>query len=73
MAPALKILSVAIKLTVSLYIRYQLNLVVDALAAFILIMIPYYLLKLYQEVSLEVVEYAKRKIDLLGTTFVNIY
>jgi hypothetical protein len=73
MAPALKVLSVAVKLTVSLYAKYWLNLVVDAFAAPILIIIPYYLLKLYQEVSLEVVKYAKGKVDLSGTTPVSIY
>ena len=73
MAPALKVLSVAIKLTVSLYIKYWLNLVVNTFATSILIIIPYYLLELYQEVSLEVVKYIKGKINLLGTTPINIY
>jgi hypothetical protein len=45
--PALKILNIAVELTVSLYIKYWLNLVVNALAAPILIIILYYLLKLY--------------------------
>ena len=47
MAPALKVLSVAVELTVSLYIRYWLNPVVNALAASILIIILYHLSKLY--------------------------
>jgi hypothetical protein len=47
MVPVLKVLSIAIKLTVSLYIRYWLNLIVNAFAASILIIIPYYLLELY--------------------------
>ena len=37
------------------------------------IIILYYLLKLYQEVSLEVVKYIKGKINLLKTTPVSIY
>ena len=56
-ALALKVLSIAIKSTVSLYTRYWPNPVVNAFITFILIIIPYYLLKLYQEVSLEVVKY----------------
>ena len=72
-APVLEVLSIAVKLMVSLYIKYWLNLVVNTLIAFISIIIPYYLLKLYQEVFLEVVEYIKRKINLLGTTFISIY
>ena len=70
---ALKVLNVAIKSTVSLYIRYWLNLAVNTLAAFILIIILYYLSKLYREVSLEVVKYIKGKIDLSGTTLISIY
>ena len=73
MAPALEVLSIAIKLTVFLYIRYWLNLVVDVFATPILIIILYYLLKLYQEVFLKVVKYIKEKIDLSGTTPVSIY
>jgi hypothetical protein len=67
------VLNIAIKLTVSLYIKYWLNLIVNAFAAPISIIIPYYLLKLYQEVSLKVVKYTKGKVDLLGTTPINIY
>jgi len=63
---------VAIKSTVSLYIRYWPNPAVNALAAPMLIIIPYYLSELYQEVSLEVVKYAKGKVDLLGTTSISI-
>ena len=63
----------AIKLIVSLYVRYWLNLVVDALVTPVLIIILYHLLELYWEVFLEVVEYIKGKIDLLGTTPVSIY
>ena len=43
----LEVLSVAIKLTVSLYIKYWPNLAVNALTAPVLIIILYYLLKLY--------------------------
>jgi hypothetical protein len=68
MAPALKVLSIAIKSTVSLYARYWPNLAVNALAALILIIIPYHLSELYQEVFLEVVKYAKGKVNLLKTT-----
>jgi hypothetical protein len=71
-ASALEVLSVAIKLTVSLYIRYWLNLVVNTLAAPILIIILYYLLELYQEVFLEVVKYVKRKVDLLEITPISV-
>ena len=46
-APALKVLSITVKLTISLYTKYWLNLVVNAFTAFILIIILYYLLKLY--------------------------
>ena len=73
MAPASKVLSIAVKSTVFLYIKYWLNLAVNTLAAFISIIIPYYLLKLYQEVSLEVVKYVKGKVDLSETTPVSIY
>ena len=73
MAPALKILSVAIKLTVFLYIKYWPNLVVNTFTTLILIIILYHLLKLYQEVLLEVVKYTKGKINLLRTTPVSIY
>ena len=73
MAPVLKVLSITVKLTVFLYIRYWLNLVVDALTAFILIIILYYLLKLYWEISLKVVKYIKGKVDLLRTTPISIY
>ena len=73
MAPALKVLSMAVELTVSLYIKYWLNLTVNALTTPILIIILYYLLKLYWEVSLEVVKYIKEKVDLLGITPVSIY
>jgi hypothetical protein len=73
MAPALKILSMAVKLMISLYTRYWPNLVINALAAPVSIIILYHLLELYQEVSLEVVKYAKRKVDLLRTTPVSIY
>ena len=45
--PALKILNIAIELTVSLYIRYWLNLAVNTLAAPMLIIILYHLLELY--------------------------
>ena len=69
----LKVLNIAIKLTVSLCIKYWLNLAVNTFTAFILIIILYYLLKLYWEVSLEVVKYTKRKVDLLGTTPISIY
>jgi len=68
MAPALEVLSVAIKSTVSLYVRYWPNLAVNTLAAPVLIIILYHLLELYREVSLEVVKYVKGKVDLLGTT-----
>jgi len=68
MAPVLEVLSIAIKSTVSLYARYWPNLVVNTLAAPVLIIIPYYLSELYQEVSLEVVKYIKGKVDLSGTT-----
>ena len=68
----LKVLSIAIKLTVSLYIKYWLNLVVNAFAAFILIIILYYLLELYQEVSLEVVKYIKGKVDLSKTPLISM-
>ena len=71
MAPALKVLSIAVKLTVSLYIKYWLNPVVNILTASVLIIIPYYLLKLYQEVSLKVVKYIKGKVDLSETTPIN--
>ena len=47
MAPALEVSSIAIKSTVSLYIKYWLNLAVNALTTFILIIIPYHLSKLY--------------------------
>jgi len=73
MAPALEVLNIAIKLTVSLYARYWPNLAVNALAAPVSIIIPYYLSELYQEVSLEVVKYIKGKVDLLGTTPISIY
>jgi hypothetical protein len=73
MAPASEVSSMAIKLTVSLYARYWLNLAVDALAASVLIIIPYYLLELYREVSLKMVKYTKGKVDLLKTTPVSIY
>jgi hypothetical protein len=73
MAPALEVLNIAIKLTVSLYIRYWLNLAVNAFAAPISIIIPYYLLELYREVSLEVVKYIKGKVDLLGTIPISTY
>ena len=63
----------AIKSTVSLYIKYWPNLVVNTFTAPVLIIILYCLLKLYQKVSLEVVKYIKRKVDLLGTIFVSIY
>ena len=69
----LEILSVAIKLMVSLYIKYWLNLIVNTLTTPISIIILYYLLKLYQEVSSEVVKYVKGKVDLLGTIFISIY
>ena len=46
-APVLEVLSIAIKLTVSLYARYWLNPAVNTLAAPVLIIIPYYLLELY--------------------------
>jgi hypothetical protein len=72
MALALEVFSIAVKLTVSLYARYWLNLVIDAFAAPVSIIILYYLLELYWEVSLEVVKYAKGKVDLLGTTSVSI-
>ena len=65
---ALKVLNVAIKSTVSLYIRYWLNPAVNTLTAPILIIILYHLLKLYWEISLEVVKYVKGKVDLLETT-----
>ena len=68
MAPASEVSSVAVESTVSLYIRYWPNPAVNALAAPVLIIIPYHLSKLYQEVSSEVVEYIKGKVDLLGTT-----
>ena len=45
--PALKVLSIAVKLTVFLYIRYWPNLAVNTFTAFILIIILYYLLDLY--------------------------
>jgi len=73
MAPALEVLSVAIKLTVSLYARYWPNPAVNTLAAPVLIIILYYLLELYREVSLEVVKYVKGKVDLLETTPISIY
>ena len=73
MAPALEVLSIAVESTVSLYIKYWLNLVVNTFAAPILIIIPYYLLELYQEVSLKVVKYVKGKVDLLKTTPVSAY
>ena len=63
----------AIKSMVSLYTRYWLNSAVNAFTTPILIIILYYLLKLYREVSLEVVKYAKRKVDLLGITPVSVY
>ena len=72
-ALASKVLNIAIKSTVSLYIRYWPNLVVNTLATPILIIILYYLLKLYQKVSLKVVKYVKGKVGLLGTTSINIY
>ena len=68
----LKVLSMAVESTVFLYIRYWLNLVVNTFTASILIIILYYLLKLYWEVSSEVVKYIKGKVDLLGTTFISI-
>ena len=70
---ALKVLSVAVELTVSLYIKYWLNLVVNTFTTSILIIILYYLLKLYWEVSLKVVKYIKGKVDLSGTTLISIY
>jgi hypothetical protein len=73
MAPASEILSIAVKSTVSLYIRYWLNLVVNILTTSMLIIIPYYLSKLYWEVSLKVVKYTKGKVGLLKTTPVSIY
>ena len=73
MAPALKILSIAIKSTVFLYIRYWPNPAVNAFTAFVLIIILYHLSELYQEVFLEVVKYIKGKIDLSGTPPVSIY
>ena len=73
MVLALKVLSIAVESTVFLYIKYWPNLVVDALATPISIIIPYYLLKLYREVSSEVVKYVKGKVDLLKTTPVSIY
>ena len=73
MAPALEILNIAIKLTVSLYIRYWLNSVINTFAAPVSIIILYHLLELYQEVSLEVVKYIKGKVDLSGTPPVSIY
>ena len=73
MAPASEILSIAVKSTVFLYIKYWPNPVVNTLAAPILIIIPYYLLELYQEVFLKVVKYAKGKVDLLKTTPVSAY
>ena len=73
MAPALKVLNIAIELTVSLYIRYWPNLVVNALTALMLIIILYHLLKLYQEISLEIVKYIKGKVDLLKITPVSTY
>ena len=73
MAPALKVLNIAVKSIVSLYIIYWLNLVVNTLTTPILIIIMYYLLKLYWEVFLKVVKYIKGKVDLLGTIFINIY
>ena len=72
-APALKVLSIAVEWMVFLYIRYWLNLVVNAFTTPILIIILYYLLNLYWEVSLKVVKYIKGKVDLLKTTFVSIY
>ena len=69
----LKILNIAIKSTVSLYIRYWLNLVVNTLTASVLIIILYYLSELYQEVSLKIVKYIKGKIDLSETPPVSIY
>ena len=63
----------AVELTVSLYIKYWLNLAVNTLTTPILIIILYYLLKLYQKVSLEVVKYTKRKINLFKTTPVSTY
>ena len=72
MAPALKVLSIAVKLTVSLYIKYWLNLVINTFTAPVLIIILYHLLELYREVSLKVVKYIKGKIDLLKTTFVSV-
>ena len=68
MAPALKVLNIAVESTVTLYIRYWPNLVINTFAAFILIIILYYLLKLYQEISLKVVKYIKGKINLSETT-----
>ena len=72
-ALASKVLNIAIKSTVSLYIRYWPNLVVNTLATPILIIILYYLLKLYQKVSLKVVKYVKGKVNLLKTLFISIY
>ena len=69
----LKVLSIAIESTVSLYIKYWLNLTVNAFTAPILIIILYYLSELYQEVSLKVVKYIKGKVDLSETTPVSIY
>ena len=73
MAPALEVLSVAIKLMVFLYIKYWLNLAVNTFTTFMLIIIPYHLLELYWEVFLEVVKYIKGKVDLLGIIFISVY
>ena len=72
-APALKVLNIAVKSTVSLYIKYWPNLVVNAFATPISIIILYYLSKLYQEVFLKVVKYIKGKVNLLETTPVSVY
>ena len=63
----------AVELTVSLYTRYWPNPAVNTLAAPVSIIIPYYLLELYREVSSEVVKYVKGKVDLLGTTPISTY
>ena len=73
MAPVLEVLNIAIKSTVSLYIKYWPNSIINTFIAFMLIIILYYLLKLYQKVSLEVVKYIKGKVDLLKTTPVSVY
>ena len=73
MVPALEVLNIAIKSTVSLYIKYWPNLVINTLTAPILIIILYHLSKLYWEVSLKVVKYTKKKINLLRIIFISIY